>query len=75
MSQGWNAQWEPWKALGSTVHLDRWAWVGWSGQAQGRLWGEVGKNRPLLACRGWEGLGVSTGTLCPHIWPFHQSRG
>lgn len=37
MSQGWNAQWEPWKALGSTVHLDRWGWLGWSGRVQGRL--------------------------------------
>lgn len=34
MSQPWHAQWESWKALGSTVHLGRWEWMGWSGQAQ-----------------------------------------
>lgn len=31
MSQGWNAQREPWKALGSKTHLDRWGGGGWCG--------------------------------------------
>lgn len=55
-SQGDESGWErpvgALEGLGSSVHRDRWGWLGWCGQVQGRLRGEVGKNRPLLACWG-----------------------
>lgn len=75
MTQGWNAQKEPWDSLGSTDHLNRWGWsmVVWLGP--GETLGRGGYRQALGSLLDWRGLEISTENICPGVWPLHQDRG